>query len=210
MWGKKFFATLLAGLTAVAVTSTDASACTVMLVTKGVSVDGSVLVAHSNDGFSNDPNVAFVPAKNHPKGSKRPVYPTAAALSEIPEYNCFNQPHLVAPERSDDYNFPGKPHTKPLGYITQVEHTYAYIDGDYSIMNEHGLMLGECTDTSAYLRNVPYTEGGGIFYQRRAALECCKTAREAVELMGTLIDEYGLWGTAETLTARRASTLLNF
>ena len=33
----------------------------------------------------------------------------------------------------------------------------------------------------------------------RVALERCKTAREAIELMGRLIDEYGLWGTAETL-----------
>ena len=31
------------------------------------------------------------------------------------------------------------------------------------------------------------------------ALERCRTAREAVELMGALIDEYGLWGSGETL-----------
>lgn len=202
MYTKKFFATVLAGLTAVAVTSTDASACTIMLVTKGASADGSVLVAHSNDGFGGDTNIAFVPAKNHPKGSKRPVYPTAAAFDEMPEYNCFVVPHLVAPERTDDYNFPDKPHTKPIGYIPEVEHTYAYIDGEYSVMNEHGLMLGECTDRSAHLPDTAYTAGGGIFYSSelgRVALERCKTAREAVELMGSLIDEYGLYGTAETL-----------
>ena len=97
-------------------------------------------------------DVVFVPAKNHPKGSFRPVYPSSAACGEIPEYNCYDVPHLVAPERGDGYTFSGEPLTKPVGYIPQVEHTFAYLDGDYSVVNEHGLMLGECTDTSAHLR----------------------------------------------------------
>ena len=43
---------------------------------------------------------------------------------------------------------------------------------------------------------------GGIFYSSelgRVALERCKTAQEAIKLMGELIDEYGLYGTAETM-----------
>ena len=76
------------------------------------------------------------------------------------------------------------------------------MDADYGVANEHGLMFGECTDMSAHLPEVPYKKGGGIFYSAelsRVALERCKTAREAIRLMGSLIDEYGLWGTAETL-----------
>lgn len=182
--------------------SSDVSACTIMLVTKGASADGSVIVSHSNDGFGSDPNVAFVPAKNHKRGTLRPVYPSAAAVDELPEYNCFFIPYLVAPERSEAYNYPDKPQTKPVGYIPEVEHTYAYLDAEYPAMNEHGLMLGECTDNAAQLPEVPYTEGGGIFYSAelgRVSLERCKTAREAIELMGALIDEYGLYGTAEAL-----------
>jgi len=199
---KRFLAKLTVGLTALSLTAVDVEACTIMLVTKGASADGSVIVSHSDDGFGSDPNVAFVPAKNHKRGSMRPVYPTAAACGEMPEYNCFNSPHLVAPARSDAYNFPDRPQTKPIGYIPEVEHTYAYLDADYAVMNEHGLMLGECTDRSAHLPEVPYTEGGGIFYAVElscVALERCKTAREAIELMGALIDEYGLYGTAEAL-----------
>lgn len=198
---KKFLATVATAL-AMFTLNADVDACTIVLVTKGASADGSVMVAHSEDGFGCDPNVVFVPAKNHPKGSRRPVYPSPAATGELPEYNCFDTPHLVAPERSDDYNFPDEPRTKPVGYIEQVEHTYAYLDADYAVMNEHGLMLGECTDRCAHLPEVEYKAGGGIFYSAElgaVALERCKSAREAIELMGALIDEYGLYGTAETL-----------
>ena len=199
---KKFLTALAVGLTALSLMSSDVSACTITLVTKGASTDGSVFVSHSNDAFGSDPNVVFVPAKNHKKGSMRPVYPSAAAVDELPEYNCFDAPRLVAPERSEAYNFPDKPKTKPVAYIPEVEHTYAYIDGDYPAMNEHGLMMSECTDNCAHLPEVPYEDGGGIFYSDelgRVAMERCKTAREAIKLMGELIDEYGLYGTAEAL-----------
>lgn len=198
---EKFFSIVVVFTAIFFFASNVAEACTIMLVTKGASADGSIFVAHSNDGFGGDPNVVYVPAKNHKKGSLRPVYPTAAASGELPEYNCFTAPHLVAPERADAYNFPSKPATKAIGYIPEVEHTYAYIDGKYTVINEHGLTLGECTDTSAHLRKAPYKEGGGIFYASelgRVALERCKTAREAIKLMGELIDEYGLYGTAES------------
>lgn len=89
---KKFLTKLAVGLAALSLISVDAEACTIMLVTKGASTDGSVFVSHSNDGFGAAPNVVFVPAKNHKRGSLRPVYPTAAAVDELPEYNCFLSP----------------------------------------------------------------------------------------------------------------------
>ena len=199
---KKFLAKIAVGLTVLSAVSFDAEACTITLVTKGASADGSVFLSHSNDDFGSDPNVVFVPAKNHKKGSLRPVYPSAAAVGELPEYNCFNNPYLVAPERSDAYIFPDRPQTKAIGYIPEVAHTYAYIDADYPAVNEHGLMMAECTDVSEHLPELEYKEGGGFFYSSelgRVAMERCKTAREAIKLMGELIDEYGLFGTAETL-----------
>lgn len=86
-----------------------------MLVTKGASADGSVIVSHSNDGWGADINLVFVPAKDHFQGEMRPVYPTSAAIDEMPEYNAFDQPSLVAPERSSGYDYPNLPRTKPLG-----------------------------------------------------------------------------------------------
>ncbi|MCR5084986.1 MAG: C69 family dipeptidase [Succinivibrionaceae bacterium] len=179
-----------------------AQACTVALVTAGAAADGSVMVAHSNDGFGGDPNLIFVPARDHAPGSMRPVYPSAAALGPLPGHNCAEQPYLVAPERGADLSFPGREPTRPLGYIPEVAHTYAYLDGDYPMANEQGLLVAECTDLAARLPEAPYREGGGIFYSAelaRVALERCAKAREAVGLMGGLIERHGLWGTAETL-----------
>ena len=109
---KKFLSKIAASLAALLLMSVNVEACTIILVTKGASEDGSVFLGHSDDEYGSDPNLAFVPARNHKKGSMRPVYPTAAAIDELPEYNAFDCPQLIAPERSDAYNFPGYQHTK--------------------------------------------------------------------------------------------------
>lgn len=176
--------------------------CTTMLVTKGASADGSVLVSHSNDSLLSDPSFVFVPAKDHPRGAARKIYPAALALEEMPAHNCFYTPRLVDGDRAAGYAFEGKAPTKPLGEIPEVEHTYAYIDSDYGVMNEHGLMLGECTNHSGRIDKLPAVGSAGIFYASelgRIALERCRTARAAIRLMGDLIDRYGLWGTGETI-----------
>ena len=180
----------------------SADACTTTIVTKGASADGSTFVTHSNDSFSSDPSIVYVPAKDHPAGAVRKVYPSAIAWDNLPEYSCYDNPRLVAPERAPGYDYPDRERTKPLGEIPEAAHTYAYIDSDYGVMNEHGLMLGECTNNSRHLEYLEPKEGRGIFYASelgRVALERCRTARNAVHLIGSLIDTYGLWGTGETL-----------
>ncbi|MDD4649464.1 MAG: C69 family dipeptidase [Desulfoplanes sp.] len=67
-------------------------------------------------------------------------------------------------------------------------------------MNEHQLMFGECTD-GAKVQAEPVS-GKLLFYSSelgRVAAERCKTAREAVLLIGHLIETYGYCGTGETL-----------
>ena len=165
-------------------------ACTTTLTTKGATTDGSVIVSHSDDDELSDQRVIYVPAMDHAPGAKRPVY-----LSD-----SFDFPRLVSPDRGPGYDTPDYPETQILGYIPQVRHTYAYFDGNYGIMNERQLMIGECTDGA--LHQPDAEPGKRIFYSAelsRIALERCSTAREAVELIGSLIDEYGLYSTGETL-----------
>ena len=82
------------GLAMLLLLGAGAEACTVIVVTKGASEDGSMMVSHSNDGYAGEVNLAYVPAKDHPAGSMRPVYASAAALGAMPEYNTYDQPNL--------------------------------------------------------------------------------------------------------------------
>jgi len=164
--------------------------CTTTIVTPGATVDGSMFVTHSDDNDLGDERLIYVPAADHEPGSQRPVYPWLVGY-----------PRLVCAGRSPAYDIPGFAPTEPLGYIPQAAHTYAYYDADYGIMNEHQLCFGECTDAA---QKYERQEGDAdhLFYSAelsRVALERCKTAREAVELMGELIDTYGYYGTGETL-----------
>ena len=174
--------------------------CTTSIVTPGASKDGSMLVSHSDDNDLGDQSIVFVPARDWPKGSQRPVYASAVAVGNQPQFNAFLVPRLVSKDRAPGYANPGNVPSLPVGHIPQVAHTYAYIDGNYGIMNEHGLMFGECTDGS-FVSNGPEA-GKRLFYSSeltRVALERCRTAREAIQLMGELIETYGYYGTGETL-----------
>ncbi len=150
------------------------SACTTILVTKGASQDGSVFISHSDDDELGDQRIIYVPAADHPPGSKRPVYydPCSFEVATV---------RYVGTSRGPGYDTPGLAKTEPLGYIDQVEHTYAYFDGNYGIMNEHQLMFGECTN-GAKIEPKP-EKGKRIFYSSelsRVALERTTTAREAI------------------------------
>ncbi len=173
--------------------------CTTMIVGKKASADGSVIVAHSDDDVS-DERVIFVPAADYPEGAKRPVYYDNGSLGWNPDYNSTDVRRYVGTSRGPGYDTKDHEPSKPLGEIPQVRHTYAYFDSSYGIMNEKGLMFGECT-CGAKVHPQP-EPGRRIFYSAelsRVALERCTRAREAVQLMGSLIENYGYYGTGETL-----------
>lgn len=174
--------------------------CTTIIVTPGASEDGSMFVTHSDDNELCDQRLIHVPAADHEPGTMRPVYCSACALGDFAEYNAFTYPRINGSDRSEYYNLTDYAASIPLGEIPQVAHTYAYFDGSYGIMNEHQLMIGECTCGSKLMLNPD--PGKRIFYSAelsRIALERCTEAREAVLLIGSLIEEYGYWGTGETL-----------
>ena len=125
----------------------------------------------------------YVPAQNHSPGSKRLIPYDPNSGGEFRDNSS---------ESSGNQTI--------LGSIDEVEHTYGYLTGSYGIINEHQLMSGECTD---FAKIHPDAEPGKrIFYSSELsniAMERCKTAREAVNLTGQLIDEFGYYGTGETL-----------
>jgi dipeptidase len=172
------------------VVAISAFTCTTIAVTKGASVDGSVMVTHTADCGSCDFRLVRIPAADHEPGSLRPVYPF---IEEYPRY--------VGKDMGPGYDTPGFEPTKPLGYIEQVPHTYAYFDAVYGVMNEHQLSIGECT-TAGNVYAMP-KENVCIFdvaALSRVAMERCTKAREAIQLMGELAVKYGYYGWGETLT----------
>ena len=66
---KKYIVTAIALITACSINSS--SACTSMIITKGASADGSLYITHSNDGYTGDTSVVYVPAADHKKGEMR-------------------------------------------------------------------------------------------------------------------------------------------
>ena len=172
--------------------------CTTMIITKSATKNGSMVVTHSDDDELSDQRVIRVPAADHVKGAARGV------LAEAYDY-----PRLVSKTRGQWYDTPGWEVTPYIGEIPQVEHTYAYFDGNYGIMNEHNLMMGECTNGARHQPGFVTAEEAEktgkhirLFYSSelsRIALERCKTARDAIRLMGDLIDEYGYYSGGETL-----------
>ena len=181
----------------------QALACTTMIVTPGASADGSMMVTHSDDDELGDQRLIFVPARK--QEGERKVFSDA-----------YRYPRIVTDDRGPGYNTPGYAPTKPLATIPfehiwkllgrRQETSFAYFDGNYGIMNEKNLMMGECTNGANYEPDpLPKAADGKprrIFYSSelsRIALENCVTAREAVRLMGALIDEYGFFSTGETL-----------
>jgi dipeptidase len=179
--------------------ATPAYNCTTTITGKDASADGSVMVSHTDDGMG-DARVIFVPAMDHPEGAMRPVFYDSPAMGFLPEWGGTQTHRLITDTRGPGYDIKGEPAGVPLGYIPQVGHTYAYVDANYGIMNEHQVSIGECTN-KAKVHPMPEA-GKRIFYSSelsRVALERSTTAREAVLLMGELIATYGYYGTGETL-----------
>jgi dipeptidase len=88
---------------------------------------------------------------------------------------------------------------KPICEIPQASETYAYFEGEYPIINEHGVGMSESTCSGMFAAK-PATMGGdaclGIINLGEIALERTKTAREAVKMMGDMAVKYGFYGGA--------------
>lgn len=136
-------------------------ACTNLLVTKGASKDGSVMITYTCDGEFH-PHLTYTPAADYAPDDSLEIW-------------------------GWDGNLRGK--------IKQVEHTYSHV----GLINEHQLAICETTfDGRLDLQN----ENGLLHYWdlMRLALKRAKTAREAIEVMTALVDDYGYRSTGESFS----------
>lgn len=157
-WG--FIISLITGITG---HSSEALACTNVLVTKNASADGSVMVSYAADSHVLYGELYFWPAQDHPSG----------AMLDIYEWDTG----------------------KYLGQIKQVPHTYQVVGN----MNEYQVTIAETTfggrselrDTTGIL------DYGSLMY---VTLQRAQSAREAIKIMTSLVEEYGYYSSGESFS----------
>ncbi|MFW6140381.1 MAG: dipeptidase [Acidobacteriota bacterium] len=150
--------------------------CTSIMAGRLATTDGSVITAHSCDGNYRT-WVKVEPGQSYSEGANTKVYHG-----------------LLHTETSWDQRG-----VMEQGKIPQAEKTYAYLNTAYPCMNEKQLAIGETTIGGR--RELKNSEG--LFYieeLQRIVLQRCTTAREALELIGELVKEYGYCDRGECLT----------
>ena len=171
---------------------TDSDACTDILVGKDATVDGSTIITYSCDG-ARYAKINHVPGETFPPGTMMPIY-YRPYVGNYADYIYWLDKEVLK------------------GEIPQVEETYAYNEIQVWLdeqrvggINEYGLVTGETTiGGERVLRN---SEGLLYAYSNYKessllvlALQRCKTARDAVQVMGDLACDYGYAQTGEHIS----------
>ena len=180
-------------------------ACTSILVSKGASALNVSMCVHSADCGDCDSRIALVPNR---KFNTTDLHPVRGIHHAFPREWSDRATVYFPPE--------GVEMDKPLGFIPEVNETYAMWESVYGLMNEHGLTIGE---SSTYARiNSPgvdlenpntHTKGPALFSIAmliQVALERCKTVICAVTTMGSLSEKYGFY--AETFNAGESLSIV--
>ena len=157
--------------------------CTVIIVGKNASVDGSVMSTHTCDCSFCDWTWRHVPAADHEPGSVRRIY-------HINQYVTWPPEQGLKWEKVKE-NYAGLE-------IPQLSHTYAYHHGMFGYMNEHQLAIAESTiGCRDKMENPTPTAKFDLTNLTLIAMERCKTAREAIKLLGSLSEKHG-YGHSDT------------
>lgn len=163
--------------------------CTCIAVGKHASTDGSAMITHNDDSSVADFRLWIIPARDWPDGAMRDI---VLYSHDYVDYGVYPP---VYPENPP---FGG---AEIVGQMPQVPHTYAYFHSRYSFMNEKGVAMGETTigidsstDYGREVREVMIRSSTGLidcWFAQDIALERAATAREAVQIMGNLVEQYG-------------------
>jgi dipeptidase len=159
---------LAVSLAAVPVAADD-EGCTVIAVGSKASADGSVILSHTDAGPNS--RIYIVPAARHAPGEMAPVFWGITDAARPPRDNG-----------------------EVIGHIPQARETYAYIHSAYPHMNEYQLAIAESTINQRAELAVTRESGKQIMTVEQAeifALQRCKKARDAVRLIGSLMETYG-------------------
>jgi len=143
--------------------------CTTIAVGKLASFDGSVMTSHTDDSHRTRSNLNVVPPMHHEDGEMVTLYKR---------------------ENDDTQKMPSYKDV-PTGMIPQIEDTYGYINTAYPCINTEQVAIGEST----FGGREELKSDKGLFDCPRLCqlmLERAQTAREAIEIAGELLEEYGL------------------
>jgi dipeptidase len=152
--------------------------CTVIVVGKEASTDGSVITSQTADCGICDWTWHYVPAADHSPGSTRKIY-------------VIDQMLTVPPAAGTKWEMIKENETGLE--IPQVPHTYAYFHSVFGYMNDQQLSIAESTISGLRreMNNTTPTPKMNITMLTLLAMERCKTAREAIKLMGSLAEQHG-------------------
>ncbi|UCE42261.1 MAG: C69 family dipeptidase [Candidatus Aminicenantes bacterium] len=153
--------------------------CNVFMVGKLATIDGSVI----NTQTAGTTRAWFHPPADHEAEAKRLL-------------KCYNE---------YDRSFMGEAYSPPVRAgrtieIPEIRHTFAYIEGDWwPFMNEHQVSIGETTLGGLKKELFPSNNSDALLRVTdvtRVAVERAKTARDAIRIMASLMEEYGFnpWG----------------
>ena len=161
--------TLVQGPACVGAECETAIGCTDIMVGKNASVDGSQMT--SQTGSCEECRVHVVPAMTYEEGATAAVY---WGLQDVRK--------------------PLREYGEVIGEIPQVEKTNAYIHTGYPHINEHQLAIGETTLSQKSELRVYKDLAHQIMTIEQAqafALQRAETAREALDIVTSLVETYG-------------------
>jgi dipeptidase len=154
--------------------------CTVIMVGKKASVDGSTMTTHTADCGLCDWTWRYVPPADHRPGTGRKIY-------------RISQTRTWPPSEGLKWDLIKKDFTGVE--IPEVPHTYGYLHGVFGYLNNQQLAIGESTiGNRPKMSNPTQTPVFNITMLTLLAMERCRTAREAIKLMGSLAEKYGYGG----------------